>query len=199
MRTLIGTASILAALALAGCGSNQSKKTMTASAVPQPLPSAPATSRVEPVKGEVRDAMLALRRVHFGLDNAIILPDARTALVEAAERLRKHPDVHIYIDGHTDARGTSEYNIALGDQRARVVATYLARSGIAPERLHALSFGDARPIGGGHDATAYAMDRRADFRLMRGDVRLVVEEGVLYDDRGQTLGSAGAGAPRTHR
>ncbi|HEX2878429.1 MAG TPA: OmpA family protein [Polyangiaceae bacterium] len=168
-------------LLLMGSGCSLSTK---APAAPRPSTGVedPWGQRTEPASGEVREALLALQRVHFGYNKWNVLPDARTALEAAAKGLREHPDVQIYIDGHADQRGTPEHNLWLGEQRAQAVAHYLAQLGISADRLHTTSFGKREPAAVGSDAAAYAANRRVEFRLVQGDVQLVVEKGVLYDD-----------------
>ena len=162
-----------------GCSSNR-----TAPSAPRPLARIedPWAQRTQPATGEVREALLALRRVHFGYNKWTVLGDARAALEEAARGLREHPGVQIYIDGHADQRGTAEHNLWLGEQRAQAVASYLTQLGLSPDRLHTTSFGKREPIAMGSDTAANAANRRVEFRLVQGDVQLVIEEGVLYDD-----------------
>ncbi|MBI2377674.1 MAG: OmpA family protein [Deltaproteobacteria bacterium] len=142
---------------------------------------------VEIVKGELREAVLALRRVHFAKDTATILPEARAALNEAGEKLLKFSDVEVTVDGHADARGTTEYNVALAQRRAETAAAYLEKLGIPRSRLSVVSFGMARPLEDGPTARALAKNRRIEFRLSRGRVRLVLEDGVTFDDRGRVI------------
>jgi peptidoglycan-associated lipoprotein len=132
--------------------------------------------------------LIVLSRIHFAYDSAALLPAARTALGKAADPLTRHPDVHLFLDGHADLRGSAEYNRALGERRARSVAEQLARLGVARDRLHVGSFGKDQPLVRGDGPNAHAHNRRVDFRLMRGDVRLVLEAGVLFDDVGHELG-----------
>lgn len=143
--------------------------------------------KTAPAEGELREVLIILRRVHFPFDSDELTEDARAALAEAGPKLARHPDVRLYVDGHADQRGTEEYNVALGERRARVVADYLTRMGVGNEQLHVVSFGEGRPLVDQESDEAMAKNRRVDFRLMRGDVRLVVEEGPLVDDRGQPL------------
>lgn len=148
----------------------------------------------EPVAGELRDALVVLRRVHFAYDSANLLPAAREALRTAAGPLQRHSEVHLYIDGHADQRGTDGYNRKLGERRARAVADALAELGVSRDRLVVNSFGKDAPLVGGRGVIALATNRRVDFRLMRGEVNLVLEEGALFDDRGNLIGGRTADA-----
>lgn len=180
------TACLLSTLLGTGCGSKQ--KTSAGETGGSATASRQgASTKTSTAKGDMRAALLHLRRVHFPFDNHSLGPEARAALEEAALRLKAHPDVHIYIDGHTDGRGTSEYNVALGEKRAEVVSDYLVRMGIAPGRLHSISFGKENLWVPGGSAVANAKNRRVEFRLLRGQIELVLEEGTLYDDAGHSL------------
>lgn len=149
-------------------------------------------AQTERAEGELRDVLITLRRVHFQLDSTELTEDSRAALSEAGPKLARHPEVHLYVDGHADERGTEEYNVALGERRARVVADYLARLGVAQDNLHIVSFGEGKPLVNQSDSVAMAKNRRVDFRLMRGDIQLVVEESQLVGDQGQELDDATA-------
>lgn len=177
-------------IATAACGSSQKKDTrvdessITTGA--KDSGNAAKQPRVEKAEGDMLDVLIALRRVHFAFDSSELSEDSRAALAEAGKKLATRPDVHLYVDGHADERGTGEYNIALGERRARAVVEYLTRMGVSPDNLHAVSFGEEKPIAAGSDSMAHAKNRRVDFRLMRGDVRLVIEEGTVLDDSGET-------------
>jgi peptidoglycan-associated lipoprotein len=191
MKLTITVPMVLAAsLAAAGCHKSKTQQTLPQQAGASSgggRSAAPGTQ--ETATDDIRAALLHLQRVHFGLDSNTLLPAARDSLVQAAKRLAAHPDVHVYVDGHTDDRGTSEYNIALGDRRAAVVIDYLVRLGIARDRLHPVSYGEEHPYHDGETATDRAANRRVEFRLMRGDVQLVLDDGTQYSDEGSPLSS----------
>jgi peptidoglycan-associated lipoprotein len=142
---------------------------------------------VEVAQGEIREVLLELQRVHFALDSTDLGPESRAALRRAAEVLRLHPEVRLFIEGHADPRGTTEYNLALGLERATVVQRYCLELGIARERLEMTSYGEERPISTDPDQAGLARNRRVEFRLLRGRVRLVLEEGSLVDDHGNPI------------
>jgi len=73
----------------------------------------------------------------------------------------------VTVEGHCDERGTVEYNLALGDQRAKTVADYLTTLGVSQDRLGSVSFGKERPVETGHDEAAWAKNRRAHFKVSR--------------------------------
>ncbi len=105
----------------------------------------------------------ALERIHFGFDEYTLGPDARDTLLENAESLNARPDARIRIEGHCDERGTTEYNLALGERRAVSALEYLLDLGIEPERMSALSFGEERPLDARSLEAAWAANRRAEF------------------------------------
>lgn len=147
-------------------------------------------ARTEEARGELREALLNLQRVHFPYNSATLLPSARKALGEAARVLSGNADVQLFVDGHTDLRGTEERNLQLGRDRAAAVARFLTSRGVPEERLSVSSFGKAQPLSSGDAVADHAKNRRVEYRLMRGSVRLVVEEGVLLDDSGRPLRAA---------
>ncbi len=145
----------------------------------------PRTTAV--ASGDMRALLLHLQRVHFAFDSTTLLPEARSSLQAAAEHLIANPNISLFLDGHTDLRGTTEYNVALGDRRAQTVLDYLVRLGIDPARLQTVTFGPTRPLRDGSDPTAHAFNRRVEFRVMRGDLELVLDDGTPFDDRGTAL------------
>ena len=186
---MLRTVSIIAFTAVIAIGCNKNKKEIVnsdnAAETSQTAPRQSNATQVpekEVAKGDMHDILLALTRVHFGYDQASLTEAAKTSLQEAAEKLKANPEVRLYVDGHTDDRGTTEYNMSLGDRRARTVVSYLKNCGVEPERLSTVSFGEESPLDAGRNAVAYARNRRVDFRLMSGNVQFVLEEGDLIDD-----------------
>ncbi|RMF83721.1 MAG: peptidoglycan-associated lipoprotein Pal [Nitrospinota bacterium] len=108
-----------------------------------------------------------LQKVYFEFDKATLTEEAKRTLQENAAWLRQHPEVKVQIEGHCDERGTIEYNLALGDRRAQAVKEYLVSLGIAPTRLVTVSYGEERPVDPGHNETAWAKNRRAEFKVLQ--------------------------------
>ncbi len=104
-------------------------------------------------------------KVYFDFDDASLRPDAIEVLLKKVEWLKKHPDVHVIIEGHCDERGTNEYNLALGSRRAESVKNFLIKSGISPVRLFTISYGEERPVDPGHNEAAWAKNRRVEFKI----------------------------------
>jgi len=99
-------------------------------------------------------------RVFFAYDSSDIAPEARDTLTRQAEWLNRYPNLQITIEGHSDERGTREYNIALGDRRATSVKTFLVSQGIPSSRINTISYGKERPAVVGSDASSWAQNRR---------------------------------------
>jgi peptidoglycan-associated lipoprotein len=106
-----------------------------------------------------------LGTVYFDYDSAAIRSDAKPVLDADAAWLKKFRTVKILAEGHCDERGTEEYNLALGEKRAKAVQDYLLSSGIAPDRIKIISYGKSQPINPGHDESAWQMNRRVQFLI----------------------------------
>ncbi len=178
-------------LGLAGCNKNQ-KPVATAADDSGQMTQDPSDlveqSATQVAQGKMRELLLTLQRVHFPLDSDTLVEDARAALDSAAVQLNAHPDIELFVDGHTDERGTTEHNLALANRRANAVVDYLARLGVPKDRLHVVAHGEEQPIAaGGASQVVYAKNRRVDFRVMKGQLQLVLEEGTLLDDQGEPI------------
>ncbi|MEP7100676.1 MAG: peptidoglycan-associated lipoprotein Pal [Burkholderiales bacterium] len=110
---------------------------------------------------------LAARSVFFAYDNFAVDSKYQPLVQAHGQFLQTHPQVQIRIEGNTDERGSREYNLALGDKRAQVVAKQLELMGAKPAQIEAVSYGEERPKAEGHDETAYAENRRADIRYVK--------------------------------
>jgi peptidoglycan-associated lipoprotein len=105
---------------------------------------------------EVRDA-------YFDFNKADIRADARTALAQTAQYLRNYPTERVTIEGHCDERGSTEYNLALGDRRASAVKQYLVSLGISADRINTVSFGKEKPFCMQSTEDCYQQNRRGHF------------------------------------
>lgn len=110
--------------------------------------------------------------IHFDFDRAELRDDARATLDAKIPVLMANPDVNIRVAGHTDERGSVEYNIALGQRRAATAKRYLTERGVAANRVETVSFGEGQPISNGHDENAWAQNRRDEFEITAGGTRL---------------------------
>ena len=109
---------------------------------------------------EVQDA-------YFDLDKADIRSDARTALGRTADFLRNYPQVKVVIEGHCDERGSTEYNLALGDRRAAAVKQYLVSLGIGADRMTTLSYGKEKPFCMESNEDCWQRNRRGHFVMAK--------------------------------
>ena len=101
--------------------------------------------------------------IYFDFDSSVLLPMAREVLNRKAEWLRENPDASVIIEGHCDERGTTAYNIALGDRRAESAKAYLVDLGIDEVVFTTISYGEERPVDPGHNEEAWAKNRRTHF------------------------------------
>jgi peptidoglycan-associated lipoprotein len=108
-----------------------------------------------------------LEDIYFDFDQATLTEAAKATLAQHAQWLQARPAVRVTVEGHCDERGTVEYNLALGDKRARATVEYLVSLGIAPERLSPISLGKERPKDPGHGEEAWAKNRRAHLAVTR--------------------------------
>ncbi|MGO9640116.1 MAG: peptidoglycan-associated lipoprotein Pal [Candidatus Acidiferrales bacterium] len=141
-------------------GSADASVRITVSAPPPPVPVAPAPTIEELFNKEVQDA-------YFDLDKADIREDARQALANTAQFLREHPEVKVVIEGHCDERGSTEYNLVLGDRRAAAVKQFLVSAGISADRMNTVSYGKEKPFCSEHDETCWQQNRRGHFVLAK--------------------------------
>ena len=101
--------------------------------------------------------------VYFDFDSSALEYAAKDLLFQKSEWLRMNPDASVIIEGHCDARGTSAYNIALGDRRAESAKAFLLDLGIDANQLSTISYGEERPVDMGKNEEAWAKNRRAHF------------------------------------
>ena len=126
----------------------------------QPNASDVAQVNVDPLNDP--NSPLAKRSVYFGFDSYSVSDDYKPLLQQHAQYLRSHPERHVLIQGNTDARGSSEYNLALGQKRAAAVLNALTLLGVGQSQLEAVSLGKEKPVADGSTEDAYAQNRRAD-------------------------------------
>ena len=169
MRRLLPV-TLFAALAVAGCSSSGEDTGTSAGSGRGTMSQAGMGMSGAPVgRGQV-DPMTAAQnelntsvgdRVYFDTDGTNLNSQARTTLDRQIAWLNRYPTVRLIIEGHTDERGTREYNLALGDRRAAAVKNYLTDHGVAAGRLRTISYGKERPVAVGSNEAAWAQNRRA--------------------------------------
>lgn len=137
-------------------GSANATARVTVSTPPPPVEKTPEVDPNELFTREVRDA-------YFDFNKADIRADAREALTKTADFLRNYPQFRVTIEGHCDERGSTEYNLALGDRRAGAVKQYLVSLGISADRLTTVSFGKEKPFCTQANESCWQQNRRGHF------------------------------------
>jgi peptidoglycan-associated lipoprotein len=103
--------------------------------------------------------------IFFEFDSSTLSAEAQAILKAKAEWMERNSHLNIVIEGHCDNRGTTEYNLALGERRAESVKRYLQDLGVAENRIRTISYGEERPLNPGNDESAWAKNRRAHFEF----------------------------------
>lgn len=142
---------------------------------PKPEPAKPEPAKMETVKVEPAEgqgakasaAAVSFESVYFDFDNSDLRQDARDVLSKNAEALKGKSDIKIRVEGHCDERGSAEYNLALGERRAKSAMQYLITLGIPAERLSTLSYGKEKAQAGAKDESVWSKDRRGDLVIVK--------------------------------
>lgn len=118
--------------------------------------------------GSKASEAVSLETVYFDYDKSDLRQDTRDVLSKNAEALlKKIADAKVKIEGHCDERGSDEYNLALGERRAKSVAKYLTTLGIKADRISTISYGKEKPAVQGSDEAAWSKNRRAEFVIVK--------------------------------
>jgi len=133
--------------------------------VPPPPPPAPAEAAGEVMTQDISEMNKKgyLTDAYFDYDQSDLRDDARTALSGNAQWLKRYPSIQILVEGHCDERGTSAYNLALGDRRANAARDYVASLGISAARVRTVSYGKERPFCTESSESCWQQNRRAHF------------------------------------
>ena len=110
-----------------------------------------------------RRAAFEDEEIHFDFDKYVLTPQAMMILDDKAAYLREHPTVRVLVEGHCDARGSNEYNLALGDRRANSAKNYLVKSGVAESRITSISYGEEQPLCMQQNESCWYRNRRGHF------------------------------------
>jgi peptidoglycan-associated lipoprotein len=103
--------------------------------------------------------------IFFAFDSFELTPESREVLTSKADAMKKYSLFTLVIEGHCDERGTSEYNLALGERRAKAAQEFLNQLGIPDSRMTIVSYGKERPFDPGHNEAAWSKNRRDEFKL----------------------------------
>ena len=112
---------------------------------------------------ERRAAKFEAESIYFDFDKSSIRPEYRSTLEEKADFLKAYQGDKVRIEGNCDERGTNEYNLALGDRRAKSAEAFLVSLGISPDRIATISYGEEKPLALGHNEDSWSQNRRDDF------------------------------------
>jgi peptidoglycan-associated lipoprotein len=156
---------ILISLSLSGCGcfGQKMKGETPAPAAPQAQVIAPEAKPVMPVETPAPAAVSAMKDVNFDFDKYNIRPADAEILKQNADWFRANPGKKVRIEGYCDERGTTEYNLVLGQKRADSSKSYIGNLGVDTKLMETVSYGKEKPIDPGHNEAAWAKNRRAQF------------------------------------
>jgi peptidoglycan-associated lipoprotein len=127
----------------------------------------PAAAKEEPLTAGKASLQELLEKIYFDFDSAELSAAARDSLKKNHDLLKKNGSAKVQIEGHCDERGSDEYNLALGERRAKSAAKYLTTLGIKADRLSTISYGKEKPADPGHDEAAWAKNRRDEFVVVK--------------------------------
>lgn len=106
--------------------------------------------------------LLSKRRVYFAFDSSAVDDESRSIIEAHASYLAANPQVKLVLEGHTDERGTREYNLALGERRAQAVERMMRTLGVSADRIKASSYGEEKPVATDHDESSWRLNRRVE-------------------------------------
>ena len=141
-------------------GTQEATARVTVNAPAPPPPPPPSMSEEDMFAQNVKD-------IYFNYDNYDVRPDQQAALQADIAYLKQHPDVKFTIEGHCDERGSTEYNLALGDNRASAVRNALVQGGITADRIRTISYGKERPFCTESNEECWQQNRRGHFVYMK--------------------------------
>ncbi|MDR2583447.1 MAG: OmpA family protein [Fibromonadaceae bacterium] len=134
---------------------------------PEPVRQAPQEDPLEAERRRLEELMNRIMSddVYFEFDQATLTSSAKDILTEVGTILKRESRFTVLTEGHTDERGTENYNLGLGMRRADAVVKFLTNYGVASSRLTKVSYGEEQPKAAGHSEDAWAQNRRAAFRV----------------------------------
>jgi peptidoglycan-associated lipoprotein len=169
-KPLLVTLTVLS-IAFVGC----QKKITKVEPTPEPPPPVvqetppPPPPPAEPIQEDIGPQLnQVLQTVYFDFDKFDLKPDAISTLGAVASFMKDHPSVRVMAEGNTDERGSAEYNMGLGENRAKAVKSYLTSYGISSDRIETTSYGEERPAqtGCGNDDNCFSKNRRVEWQVL---------------------------------
>ncbi len=133
---------------------------------PGPCPATPGAAAENPKAAPVKPGVLA-EDIHFAFDSYALSPAAKSILEAWANYLKDNPGDKLRIEGNCDERGSTQYNLALGEKRANAAKAYLVRRGIDAARISTISYGEERPLCTEHNETCWAQNRRDHLEVLK--------------------------------
>ena len=162
---MLRTAAVLMVLGLTACPKPEPPPPPPP---PPPVEEPAAEPEPEPEPEPVEIIKQNFQRVNFVFASTDLAGDSMAALRENASILQEHPDVRVEIQGHADERGTTEFNMGLGERRAEIIVSKLTSMGVNRSRLTTISYGEERPLTRGAGESVWSQNRRAEFRVLSG-------------------------------
>jgi peptidoglycan-associated lipoprotein len=159
---------LILSLSATGCAPKKTAEQPSEVSTPQGAAgTAPATTPGQ-APGEGAAAAAAAqagfdKKIYFDFDQYELKPESTQALTDLVTYLKANPGLKVQVCGNCDERGTNEYNIALGDKRAKAAQEYCITQGIDPQKISTISYGEEKPADPGHSEEAWAKNRRDDF------------------------------------
>ena len=155
-------------VACQGCKPKPPKEPVTQTIEPPVAEPEKVEEVVEEVEDNAVERLVAnFQRVYFDINSSDLNEESKAALDENIGILQKELDVRIEIQGHADERGTTEFNISLGQKRAKKVSQYIEMQGISDARIQVISFGEEKPAATGAGESIWSKNRRCEFRVVR--------------------------------
>ena len=157
--------SILLISMLAACASEKPAEVAPAPVAKAPAPVAETTQTTTPVATDALDdanSILAKREAFFDFDQSAVKEEFKPMVQAHGQYLAEHANRKVTVEGNTDERGSSEYNLALGNRRANAVKKMLVVSGAKADQISTTSFGEEKPRASAHNEAAWSQNRRAD-------------------------------------
>ena len=129
---------------------------------PPPAPSGPSEEELRRQRIQARIAEV-FKPVYFSYDQSSLSTESKSTLDAIGALMKEVPEISTRIEGHADDRGTNEYNLALGERRAKAVQDYLSSYGVKATAITTISYGEEKPASEGQDEAAWSKNRRAEF------------------------------------
>jgi peptidoglycan-associated lipoprotein len=154
---------------LGGIDKNPSEERVGSGTMMAKLDPSGAGRQLDEIRAEqVASAAAGLRDVFFGYDSWTVSEEGRQALTRDAEWMKSNPSASVKVEGHCDERGTSAYNLVLGEKRAKAARNYMVELGVSANRLSVVSYGKERPICNEHAESCYQQNRRGHLAVKTG-------------------------------